>query len=71
VEHPVQPEHTQLLVELILVPFIGRDLYDRRDLHWRVGTSGEVMPGMEATGLNNWHGDLVLGRSGTRTGSGA
>ena len=57
VEHAVEPEDAELLVELVLVALVGRDLDDGRDLVGGLGAGRDVVPGVEAArGLR--HGAL-------------
>ena len=54
VEHAVEPEDAELLVELVLVALVGGDLDDRGDLGRRVGAGRDVVPGMEAALRGRW-----------------
>ena len=48
VEHAVEAEDAELLVELVLVALVGRDLDDGGDDLRRVRAGRDVVPGMEA-----------------------
>ena len=47
VEHAVEAEHADLLVELVLVALVGGNLDDRGDLVGRAGSGRDVVPGVK------------------------
>jgi hypothetical protein len=59
VEHPIETEHSERLVELVFVPLVGRNLDDRGHLMRRIGSGGNVVPRLQA-GLS-WSGHGVSG----------
>ena len=74
VEHPVQPEHAELLVELVLVPLVGRDLDDRGHSSGGLGPVGMSCQGWRPGGWTGRHdrrglqAENYLGVAGPRRG---
>jgi hypothetical protein len=58
VEDPVKSEDPELLIQLVFVALVGGDFDHRGDLYRGVRAGGNVMPGMEAAGLNDRHGGI-------------
>ncbi len=60
VEHAVEPENTQRLVELVLVPLVGGNLDDGGHQVRRVGPGGDIVPGVQAGRSSGRHGQSRL-----------
>jgi hypothetical protein len=70
VEHAVEPEDAELLVELVLVALVGGDLDDRGQLVRGAAAGGDVVPGMEAAGGPDGHSGGRDGAVGGCSGDG-
>src|SRR5690606_35763857 len=61
VEHAVEPEDSQVLVELVLVALVLGDLDHRGDYAWWLTASGDVVPGVERAGRYHRSRNLMPG----------
>jgi hypothetical protein len=61
VEHPIQAEDAELLVQFVLVSFVRGDLDDRGDHAGWVGSGRDVVPGMKAPRRQDGHRRTSIG----------